>query len=146
MKTYYQTKFTLKERFESKIELIPFTDCWIWNSSLNDNGYGQIHNRGKTLKAHKVSYELYKGIIPKGMCVCHTCDNRYCVNPNHLWLGTYKDNINDMFKKNRQNLKRSNKLKLTAKQILEIKINTTIIKQHLQKNMGFLNLQYLICY
>ena len=81
-------------------------ECWIWqkasNRSKNQIGGYEITNRkGKNILAHRLSYEVFKDPIPTGMCVLHTCDNRKCVNPDHLWIGTYKDNAIDAFKKGR---------------------------------------------
>lgn len=66
------------------------------------NGYGQIHSSGKTVYAHRVAYELQHGPIPDGMFILHKCDNRKCVNHEHLFLGTFDDNMNDMVSKQRQ--------------------------------------------
>ena len=87
-----------KEKFESKINKQE-NDCWIWKGKKILDGYGRLCLNGKNFYAHRLSYEIYKGEIPKGMFVCHTCDVRDCVNPDHLWIGTNLDNINDAIKK-----------------------------------------------
>lgn len=76
--------------------------CWLWKSrSVHWSGYGWVRFKGISQGAHRVAYKLSKGSIPKGLCVCHTCDNRLCVNPDHLWLGTRRDNNVDMWQKGR---------------------------------------------
>jgi len=75
--------------------------CWIWTGGRDSKNYGNFWFCGKTVAAHRVSYELYKGKIPDGMCACHSCDTPDCVNPDHLWLGTLKENTRDCMKKGR---------------------------------------------
>ena len=90
------------ERFYSKIDKTSSDiGCWLWTDSKTKAGYGRIMVNGKAIKAHRFSYELHKGKIPENTLVCHSCDIRHCVNPDHLWLGTYTDNNRDMFAKNR---------------------------------------------
>lgn len=74
--------------------------CWNWTRSTN-RGYGVVNYMGRTWGAHRVAYELKKGPIPDGLSVCHSCDNPGCINPDHLFAGTHKRNMQDMFEKGR---------------------------------------------
>ena len=91
----------LHERFMNKIVINELSGCWEWQAAKNNIGYAFIRDGNKMRTAHRVSYELHKGDIPRGLCVCHSCDNPMCVNPDHLWLGTHKDNLTDMKLKGR---------------------------------------------
>ena len=76
--------------------------CWLWLGKPAADGYGQFDNGHKTVGAHQFAYSLYVGDIVTGLHVLRTCDNRLCVNPNHLWLGTALDNMRDMIAKGRK--------------------------------------------
>lgn len=90
------------ERIESRIERIPIAGCWIFMGSGTDS-YGNLRMHGAMgyMSAHRFSYLAYRGPIPEGLCVLHRCDVRRCVNPEHLFLGTQKENLQDMSRKGR---------------------------------------------
>jgi hypothetical protein len=115
---------TLVERFEDKIFYSP-DGCWYWTDHTNSRmGYGAIKIGTQNRYAHQVSWELYKGEIPDGIHVCHSCDNPLCVNPHHLWLGTNKQNAHDRDKKRRNVNHKGEKhgmAKLSNDQVLQIK-------------------------
>ena len=89
------------ERFNTKYIINPETNCWEWTDYINQGGYGRFSIMSKEVLAHRFSYENFVGPIPDGMHVCHTCDNRCCVNFSHLFLGTHQDNMDDRERKGR---------------------------------------------
>lgn len=86
-----------------KARTVPNGDCWHWTRvCAGEMGYGMIRHLGKNMRANRVMYSLAKGPIPEGLFVLHKCDNPKCINPDHLWLGTHQDNMDDMMRKDRQ--------------------------------------------
>lgn len=79
----------------------PNSGCWIWLGCIQDDGYCRTYHRGSYHGVHRVSWEVHHGKIPDGLFVLHRCDVRCCVNPDHLFLGTHQDNMDDMVAKGR---------------------------------------------
>lgn len=88
-------------RFEEKYIPVPESGCWLWTACTNKDGYGAFRFNDRNNLAHRASYEIQTGPIPEGAHVLHKCDNPSCVNPDHLFLGSHQDNMDDMKNKGR---------------------------------------------
>lgn len=123
------------DRFFSKVDKNGPNGCWLWIASTTWDGYGQFFHNGTMEKAHRVSWEIKNGPILDGFCVRHNCpggDNTFCVNPDHLKLGTQQDNMDDKIKAGRQPKgKDHGRSKLLEEDVVEIRelYSTGIVTQ-----------------
>jgi len=93
--------YTQEQRFWQKVATADENGCRQWKGSKQPSGYGQVRHNGKTTYAHRVAWILTsKQEIPSNKIICHTCDNRICCSPDHLYLGTHSGNISDMWERN----------------------------------------------
>ncbi|WP_183041497.1 HNH endonuclease signature motif containing protein [Caldibacillus debilis] len=113
--------YDVEKAFWKRVDKKSDNGCWEWKGYLTPNGYGQLKVKQKNVYAHRYSYELHYGRIPDNLAVCHKCDNRKCVNPSHLFLGTQRDNIHDMDKKGRR-VVRPGTMKITRRDANEIRL------------------------
>lgn len=111
------------DRFRAKVRIDQLTGCHEWTGALRPDGYGSfgdvVNGKWFTFRAHRWIWTFFNGPIPEGLLICHRCDNRRCVNVDHLFLGTHKDNSIDCRDKNRK--PRSNPHGFTAADIAAIR-------------------------
>lgn len=126
---------SLQYRFFSRLVKLD-NGCWQWRSHTDKDGYGILQSAHRNIRAHRLSYEIHKGAIPEGMIVCHHCDNQGCVNPDHLFVGTQKDNAQDALRKGRHYVGEKNgRSKLTEKNIKKI-LTSELNDQQLADKFG----------
>lgn len=121
----YKRGRTLEETIEAYSIPVPECGCWIWIGAAGD-WHGTFKYHGESIGAHCGSWRAYKGPIPTGMFVCHSCDVPLCVNPDHLFLGTALDNVRDMMRKGRGHKARGRqhgRNKITPEQAIEIRLS-----------------------
>jgi hypothetical protein len=116
-------------RFWDKVKVAAPDECWEWQGAIDSNGYGAFKIEGKKRNTHRIAFDLCFGPIPDGKLICHHCDNRKCVNPVHLFIGTQVDNMQDCSRKGRLKVPTSiaygeaaGGAKLTAAMVIELRL------------------------
>lgn len=138
------------EKLVRKIAANSVTGCWEWVGARNPNGYGQVMHKGKRHGAHRAMWISLNGPIPDKLVIRHKCDNRCCINPHHLEIGTYQDNTNDAVERGRMNSKFPTgaqrlirKVKFTPEQIREIRLTVgqplKEVAAKYQTSMGYIS-------
>lgn len=125
----------MRNTYDRFIEKVNKTEgCWEWTAATYRGGYGHFRaftdGKWKMIKAHRYSYSHFKGEIPKGMLVCHTCDNPKCVNPEHLFIGTHSDNMVDKINKGRSKPTRKERLIKNGLNLLTKEVADNIRKDY----------------
>lgn len=140
MPNQYTRPIPLAERFWSKVAIANPDECWVWQAGLDNKGYGRFAARLETNQspnqiASRIAYMLTHGSIQKSDCVLHRCDNPPCCNPAHLFLGTLKDNTQDMWRKGRHMPmpgrfkpgdhvgEKNSHAKITARDVVQIRVD-----------------------
>lgn len=115
----HQTPRTLEVRMSNY--LVDENGCWMWQGKTKTGDYGTLSINHKTTMVHRLSYEMHKGEIPEGLMVCHKCNVKLCINPDHLYVGTHNDNMRDMADSDVMKGEANPKSILTQSQVVEIK-------------------------
>jgi hypothetical protein len=120
---YNKFKGNIKEQLLSGITVDDSSGCWLWTKGKNSDGYGFLMRDRCMIGVHRLSFMVFRGDIPIDMLVCHRCDVRNCINPEHLYLGTHADNMKDMSERKRtkfQDGENNSSVKLTRSQVVDI--------------------------
>lgn len=132
---------SMATRIKSKVNVTK-NGCWNWLGSYRKSGYGKMNvgsttdGSRHTVTVSRASYETFVGPIPPGLVVCHKCDNPKCVNPDHLFVGTFKDNFDDMVAKGRQRLARGTRIasaKLDNQKVRQIRKSSLTVRELSEK-------------
>lgn len=154
LKGHASPRISIETRFWSKVDMKGPDDCWEWQASKNERGYGRFYNEDRMFPAHLVAWELTNGPIHNGFHALHKCDNPPCCNPGHLFSGTQSDNMIDMVEKGRDNPQRGEKspnAKLKTEDVMNIRkiFQTSMVtKTHLanQYNVSLSLIKAIIGY
>jgi len=126
-------------QFRIKSHIKEENGCWIWQATIGKDGYGRIEINKTGMNAHRASYIAFKGKIEGNQCVCHNCpggENRACVNPDHMFLGSHKENTHDMVKKGRSNWETCRKFPIgTREKVAELR-KTGMIYREIADKLG----------
>lgn len=112
-----EIKATLNKLLWAKLKQGKPGECWLWQGTVTSSGYPKLHLNRRQLSAHRVSYHLHNGPIPENLWVLHRCDTKTCCNPDHLWLGTPRENTRDCVQKGRWTQNR----KLSSEQVRQVR-------------------------
>jgi len=128
------------EAFWDNVNPEPMSGCWLWLASCSKSGYGKMKIAKKNYRAHRASWTLFRGEVPRALLVCHKCDTRSCVNPDHLFLGTSHDNNVDMIRKGRMSHRSCDRhpdSKLTVDQVVKIRdLSKSVSCSKLSRDFG----------
>lgn len=123
-------------RFFSKVDKMSHPcGCWIFNGTISREGYGRFRLGNKLMSAHRAAWILTHGSVPSNLLICHSCDNRRCVNPKHLFIGTAKDNVIDKITKHREYYLRGEQLPQTKLNSSDVLLIKSLLLNNIKQNV-----------